>query len=112
MKGSEEASRLREIMTTDWPFLGVPVQPVALIMDCLRANWPQPIALTPSRAGLDGEDRLFLRALVALQDAGWVMCEALLAGSGHEPCALGAVLTAKGMNEFARPWLPRPEPGD
>lgn len=90
-------------MTQDWPFLDAPVRPVALILECLRESWPDPITLTPSRLGIEGENRDFLLAFVALQDAGWVMCETVLAGAGREPCALGTVLTVKGRNEYARP---------
>ena len=89
-------------MAKDWPFLNVPAGPAASILHSLHASWPEPINLTPEHAGLAGEDRGFLLALIALQDAGWVMCEAILAGAVREPCALDAVLTAKGRDELAR----------
>lgn len=89
-------------MAKDWPFLDDPAGAAASVLEGLHASWPIPIELTPGSVGLAGQDRAFLLALVALQDAGWVMCEALLAGAGQEPCALDAVLTAKGRDELAR----------
>ena len=88
-------------MAKEWPFPNVPAGPARAILACLRAAWPEPIVLTPSRAGLEGETRDFLRALVALQDAGWLMFETLLAGAGQEPVGLHVVLTAKGKSELA-----------
>lgn len=89
-------------MAKDWSSLDAPAGPTASILDCLHRNWPQPIDLTPRDAGLVDQDRGFLLALIALQDAGWVMFEALVAGAGQEPCAVDAVLTAKGRGELAR----------
>lgn len=93
-------------MTKDWPLLNVPVRPVTLIMKYLHASWPEPVTLTPSRVGMEGEDRAFLVGLTALQDAGWLMCEAVLTGADAEPRAIETVMTAKGNSAFGRGTLP------
>jgi hypothetical protein len=93
-------------MTHDWPFPGLPVRPVALILDRLHASWPEPVTLRPTAIGLAAEQRHFLLALIALRDSGWVMFEALLVGSGTEPEALGAALTVKGLHEITENWPP------
>ena len=93
-------------MSQDWPFPGLPVRPVALILDRLHVSWPDPVTLRPTAIGLANDHRAFLIALVTLRDSGWVMFEALLAGAGAEPEALDAVLTAKGMQQVAERWPP------
>jgi len=89
-------------MAKDWPFLDVPSGPAIAILECLDTNWPQPIDLSPGRTGLTGQEREFLVALVALLDAGWLMCEALLAGERRTPRALDAVVTPKGREGLIR----------
>lgn len=89
-------------MANDWPFLNVPGGPATSVLACLGSSWPNPVDLTPTAAGLAGAERSFLLAFIGLQDAGLVMCEALFAGAGQEPRAVGAVLTAKGRNALAR----------
>ena len=75
---------------------GLSTDVVLCLAGPLLRQWPEPLALTPSRSGLAGRHRDFLRAAVALQDAGWIMYEALLVGTGPEPRALNACVTAKG----------------
>jgi hypothetical protein len=93
-------------MTQHWPFPDLPVRPVALILDRLHASWPEPVTLRPTAIGLGREPRAFLRALVALQDKGWVMFEALLVGTGTEPEALRTALTVKGLQHMTEHWPP------
>ena len=87
-------------MTQDWPFLELPVRPVTLILQRLRASWPDTVTLTATDVGLAGDDRAFVRTVVALQDHGWLMFEAMLVGVGPEPYVVDAVLTAKGMKQL------------
>lgn len=89
-------------MAKDWPFPDIPTRAVAAVLESLDASWPEPTHLTPASIHLEGQDRTFLLAVIALQDAGWLMCEAVLAGTGQEPCIIDAVLTAKGRTELAR----------
>lgn len=89
-------------MAKDWPFPDIPTRIVAAVLEGLDATWPAPTNLTPASIGHEGQDRAFLLTVIALQDAGWVMCEALLAGAGQEPCVIDAMLTAKGRTELAQ----------
>lgn len=88
-------------MANEWPFLDIPAGAAVAVLGELDAKWPEPTRLSPAGIGLVGEHRSFLLAIVTLQDAGWLMCEALLAGTGQEPCAVDAVLTAKGRSALA-----------
>lgn len=77
----------------------------------LLREWPEPFDLTPSTAGMADRHRDFLQVAVALQDSGWIMYEALLVGTGPEPRALNACVTAKGRVHLmelrcAEPWRP------
>ena len=88
-------------MAQDWPFPDIPSGIAIAVLEGLDANWPAPTSLTPTNVRLDGQNRAFLMAVTALQDAGWLMFESLLAGTGREPCVVDAVLTAKGRTELA-----------
>lgn len=75
---------------------GLPADLVSRFAVPLLREWPEPIDLTPSKTGLAERHRDFVQAAVALQDTGLIMYEALLVGTGPEPCARNACLTTKG----------------
>ena len=75
---------------------GIPADLLLAFAEPLLRQWPDSLDLTPAKSGLAGRQREFLRVTVALQDFGWIMYDALLAGSGTEPRILNACVTAKG----------------
>jgi hypothetical protein len=75
---------------------GFPRDLVLSLAAPLLKGWPEPFDLTPSGAGLAERHGDFMQVAVALQESGWIMYESLLVGTGAEPRAVNACMTAKG----------------
>lgn len=70
----------------------------------VRRAWPESLHLTASAIGFRGREGDFVRVAMAMQDAGWIMYDALLIGTSPEPEFQNVCMTAKGrerMLEFA-----------
>lgn len=83
-------------MQADWPFPELPIERLLTLVRKLEDNWPHPCELRPSEDDRADGHRSFLLIITWMQDAGWLMFEALLIGAGGEPRVIDAVLTARG----------------